>query len=112
MKTRHKARVFRTDYARKLVARLEDDLEFLRERLAFFEGKCERLELSIATTAAIPAQREYAQRSAPPQQGSTQSVPLPAHISFRDLKEKWIKLSAVEQEKAVNEGWNVQEETI
>jgi len=101
----------RPDYVAKLVERLEDDIGFLRIRLAFFEGKCERLELAIATTSAIPAQREYAQRSAPAQ-GNIQNVPLPSHISFRDLKEKWSKLSEVEQEKAVNEGWNVQEETI
>jgi len=110
-KTSPSPRLPRPDYVAKLVERLEDDIGFLRIRLAFFEGKCERLELAIATTSAIPAQREYAQRSAPAQ-GNIQNVPLPSHISFRDLKEKWSKLSEVEQEKAVNEGWNVQEETI
>lgn len=99
----------------KYVGLLERELEYLRNQLAlarsdieFYRGKVERLELSIMSNANVPAQQSYAERSEPVnRQRFNLSPATPPKIPFRDLKMRWAAMSEKEQEKAIEDGWNV-----
>lgn len=111
-------RAFNSDtLAGKYIELLERDLklerarlELLRRDVDFYRGKCERLELSIMNAQPV-AGREYVERTDPKRPGvgetrlRSQMRPI-----FRDLKQKWDALSAEDQEKAMKDGWNVEDE--
>lgn len=97
----------------KQLAQLRADLKTLRQDLEFYRGKVERLELAIASSSPIPAQAEYAARSErkPPALSSAElSKIIGTHLPFRELARKWNTLSAEDQDKAVKDGWTVEEE--
>lgn len=105
------------DFGAKYVRLLEDDLKRerelslqLRADVEFYRGKCERLELALFNQQ--PAGKEYVQRTEPAKP-SIRNVRLETALRpvFSDLKRKWNALSAEEQDKAIADGWNVQQET-
>jgi len=81
----------------------------LRKDLEYYRGKCERLELAIAT-AGNAAQRDYsAQSRAPGLLPNIEHIQLPARKSFADLKREWNELSQEQQEKIVEQGkWDTE----
>lgn len=106
------------ELARKYIVQLEQDLKLERERLKqaradleLYRGKCERLELAIMNQATAPAAVEFVRRSEP-KKPSPNQIKLEGALRpmFSDLKKKWNAMTAEQQEKAVAEGWNVEEE--
>ena len=105
--------------AGKYVQQLETDVKFLRELLAqahkdveFYRGKVERLELAIMSNAAAPAQIDYAHRTETRTANSVeqmrqQSAP---RLPFSEIKRRCNQLSAEDQEKAMADGWNLDEQ--
>lgn len=105
----------------KYMQLLEKQLELAEERLAdarkdleFYRGKCERLEMAVMSVAAAPAAAEYVSRSdKPPIREARAPQPLGVpRIPFGDLKRKWNAMSAEEQDKAMKEGWDVDQAAI
>jgi hypothetical protein len=103
----------------KYVQLLEKELEFLRVQfiqsrldVEFYRGKCERLELAVMSVTVAPAAAEYVARSEQQKPG-IREVKLrsaPTRLPFSDLKHKWNAMTAEQQEKAIQEGWTVEQE--
>lgn len=99
----------------KYVQLLERELEYLRSQLAlarsdieFYRGKVERLELSIMSNANVPAQQSYASRSETPAPRMRNLMPAsPPRIPFSEIKRRWSGLNEQEQQKAIEDGWNI-----
>lgn len=92
--------------ALRYIDTLEKMLQLERERVEFYRGKCERLELAIMSQANSAAQQSYAARTDAPPITETK-VEMPRHVPFNELKRRWNTLSLEEQEKAIAEGnWN------
>lgn len=98
-----------------IISTLQNDVAFLREivkqqreDVEFYRGKVERLELAIMSNP--PAQQEYTRTEVivkpPISEVKLQQQP-PPHLAFSDLKRKWNAMTQEEQEKAIQEGWNV-----
>ena len=84
-------------------------LEQAREDIEFYRGKVERLELAIMSNP--PAQQEYVQTQVVqhPDIKDVKASPLVSpRIPFSDLKRKWSAMSAEEQEKAMQQGWELE----
>jgi len=81
----------------------------LRKDLEFYRGKCERMELAMATTGNA-AQREYSAQSRPPGLAPhLERIQLPSRKNFADLRREWNALSQEQQEKIVEEGkWDTE----
>jgi hypothetical protein len=105
----------------KYVQLLEAQLALTQKQLAearkdieLYRGKCERLELAVMTQAAAPAAAEYVARTDAKAPRDIRDVKLqqqtPPRIPFSDIKRRWNALSAEQQEKAIEEGWNVDAE--
>lgn len=103
----------RSTVAQGLLRTLENEVEFLRtivkqqrEDVEFYRGKVERLELAIMSNP--PAQQEYVQTEVVVKPSIKDVRPQVApQIPFSDLKRKWAAMSAEEQEKAMQEGWEI-----
>lgn len=103
----------------KYLQLLETDLalerarnEKLEKNLDFFQGKCERLELAMASNPA--AQQSYAAettsvRKPPPLLGG--QVQLPGRMPFAELKRRWTQKTEAEQNEIIEKGeWDVTKE--
>jgi hypothetical protein len=77
-----------------------------REDIEFYRGKVERLELAIMSNP--PAQQEYVETQVVVRPAIKDVKPqVPPRMPFSDLKQKWNSMSAEEQEKAMEAGWEV-----
>lgn len=99
----------------RFIAVLEGELALAHQQLAkaredieFYRGKVERLELALMSNP--PAQQEYVQTQvvAKPAIKEVRTPSIPPRIPFSDLKQKWNSMSAEEQEKAMQDGWDVE----
>lgn len=103
----------KSEAGRAIISTLQNDVEFLRgiikeQRydIEFYRGKVERLELAIMSNP--PAQETYVQTEIVQKPAITEVKPqVPPRIPFMDLKRKWMAMSAEEQEKAIEAGWEV-----
>jgi hypothetical protein len=79
-----------------------------RQDIEFYRGKVERLELAIMSNP--PAQQEYVETQVVqrPDIKDVKAPQVPARIPFGDLKRKWSAMSAEEQEKAMQDGWELE----
>jgi hypothetical protein len=97
--------------AQQQFADVRKQLAEAREDIEFYRGKVERLELAIMSNP--PAQQEYAQTQTivrPAIQSVKAQPQTPPRMPFMDLKAKWNAMSAEEQEKAMQDGWQVDQE--
>lgn len=101
----------------KYLQLLERELEYLRDLLGqarkdveFYRGKVERLELSLREAGVpvaapdLPAGKSLAQTVAELKKLPSGRVP------FSELKRRWSAMSEKEQEKALQDGWNLDQE--
>lgn len=114
------------NYQQKYVKLLEEDLAQARKDLEFYRGKCERLEMtgSVLTGSVRgmdgkcePIRFSYNQTfplvepdTKSGSTGSTGSTDTKSTLSFRELKERWMSMSAEEQKEAVANGWDPMKE--
>jgi hypothetical protein len=85
----------------------------LRRDLEFYRGKCERLELAMASQGNA-AQQHYATRTdLPPARAATlERTQLPTRKSFAELKREWNALTEAQQEEIEKSGkWDTEEVT-
>jgi hypothetical protein len=106
--------------AGKYVQLLEKELEFMRQQLSLarkdielYRGKCERLELSIMGQPLVMQEfvaRTDAQTKAPIKDVkiNQERFQTPPRIPFSDLKRRWNAMTQEEQDKAIEDGWEVE----
>jgi hypothetical protein len=99
----------------KELERAHADLVTARKDIEFYRAKVERLELAMAQTSSAPAQQEYAERTNAidpklrPRIDHVLKQQTPRHMPFSELKSRWMQLSEAEQEKALADGWKIEE---
>lgn len=103
----------------KYVALLERELEYVRGLLEharkdveFYRGKVERLELSLMSNAGAAAQVDYVARTETQQKDPVAKLrevkQMPSgRLPFHEIKRRWNAMSAEEQQKAIDEGWEL-----
>lgn len=91
-----------------LVRQLLEEVKFLRKQYAFYQGKCERLEL--AAMQSTPAGRDYVARTEEAARPPIESAPIvPSKANFALIREEWDKLSPVQQEEHEAKGdWTIE----
>jgi hypothetical protein len=99
----------------RFIQMLEVELSFAnnqlveaREDIEFYRAKVERLEQAIMSNPR--AQQEYVQSEVllrPAIKDVKVAPQTPPRIPFSDLKRQWAAMSAEEQEKAMQDGWEV-----
>ena len=105
-------------YGHQYVKLLEDDLRLERERtkeqredLKFYRGKCERLELALASQGNA-AQQAYEARTGIEIRPPIERTEVPRRKSRQDLVREWNNLTAEQQEAVQQTGvWNTEEVT-
>ena len=74
-------------------------IEHLEKQLAFYQGKCERLELALMSQST-PAAQDYVARSEPAKIEST-SVELPKQKTWHEKYQEWVKMTDEERDVAM-----------
>ena len=104
-------------FARQTLAREQERVAELRQDVLYYRARLERLEMMQMQASLMPAGLyaaggivggEANQQQTKPPIGATQMNKGPRPM-FRDLKDKWNALSAEQQEKAQQAGWNADE---
>src|SRR5271168_2107571 len=93
----------------RFVDHLEGEIDVLRKRVDYLEGKCDRLELSISEFKSEPAQ-VYVARTDQAARPKIVDVPVNRPLEKKDfgtIRKQWNNLSQEEQEKAVEQGFEV-----
>src|SRR5277367_6406445 len=93
----------------RFVDHREGEIDVLRKRVDYLEGKCDRLELSISEFKSEPAQ-VYVQRTDQAARPKITEVPVKRPLEKKDfsaIKSQWNDMSQEEQEKAVEQGFEV-----
>ena len=103
-------------YGHCYVKQLEEDLRLERERakeqredVKFYRGKCERLELALASQGNA-AQQAYETRTSIEARPPIERVEAPRRKTRQDILREWNSLSVEQQEEIEKTGkWDLEE---